>query len=235
MCYATKMNDSHNVLIFDFDSTLVAVESLDELSKIVLDGAIDKDERVRTIRQITDAGMAGEIGFEESLSKRFAQIKPHQSDIQQLVEKLLDSVSVSVWKYESFLKQNADDIWIVSGGFKDFIDPVAIYFGISPDHVIANQMVWGEDGYAVGYDTSLPLAHDNGKVAAIKALNFSSDVDVVMVGDGMTDYAVYEARLAGKFIAYTENVRREAVAERSDFEVSDFGELLRILGYDPSN
>lgn len=49
MCYATKMNDSHNVLIFDFDSTLVAVESLDELSKIVLDGAIDKDERVRTI------------------------------------------------------------------------------------------------------------------------------------------------------------------------------------------
>lgn len=60
----------HNFnLIFDFDSTMVCLETLDELAKIVLAGAPDAAERTAKIAAITERGMNGEIGFEQSLSE----------------------------------------------------------------------------------------------------------------------------------------------------------------------
>lgn len=220
---------SQPVIIFDFDSTLVKLESLDELAALVLADAPDGAERVKNIQEITHAGMVGEIGFEESLSRRFAQIQPHKSDVERMVKMLHESISDSVQTNLYYLHEHADDIWIISGGFKDFIDPVATYLGISPDHVIANQMVWDSTDCAVGYDQSSPLAHDNSKVTAIAALGLPTDREIVMVGDGMTDYAVYEAGLATKFVAYTENVRRDAVVQRADYEARSFDDLLQYL------
>ena len=56
-------------LVFDFDSTFTQVEGLDELADIALAGRPDAAERVAQIRALTDQGMAGEIGFQESLTQ----------------------------------------------------------------------------------------------------------------------------------------------------------------------
>jgi D-3-phosphoglycerate dehydrogenase len=55
-------------LVFDFDSTFTQVEGLDELAAIALTGQPDQATRVAAIKALTDQGMAGEIGFQESLS-----------------------------------------------------------------------------------------------------------------------------------------------------------------------
>ena len=57
-------------LIFDFDSTIVAIEGLDELARLAL---ADDPQRTRTmeaIEAITRDGMTGAIGIDESLRRR---------------------------------------------------------------------------------------------------------------------------------------------------------------------
>ena len=61
-------------LIFDFDSTIVAIEGLDELARLAL---ADDPQRVRTmeaIEAITRDGMTGAIGIDESLRRRLAML-----------------------------------------------------------------------------------------------------------------------------------------------------------------
>ena len=54
-------------LFFDFDSTIVSVEGIDELAQIALANAPDRAARVAAIHAITNAGMEGAIPIDESL------------------------------------------------------------------------------------------------------------------------------------------------------------------------
>lgn len=225
------MNNSRpdsTIFLFDFDSTFVTVEALDELANIALAEAPDRAQRVAAIAEITADGMAGLIGFDESLAQRFAQISPSKAHFDALVSLLKSSVSPSFAANKAFFKENAENIYIVSGGFKDFIVPVVAEFGIGPSHVLANEFTWNSDGQTItGYDTSNPLAHNGGKIKAIQALNLSKNAHKIMVGDGMTDYAVRGVGLVDEFIAYTETVARKPVIEVADRVVDSLNSILQ--------
>ena len=72
-------------LVFDFDSTFTQVEGLDELADIALAGRSDAAERVAQIRALTDQGMAGEIGFQESLARRLALLGANERHLAPLI------------------------------------------------------------------------------------------------------------------------------------------------------
>jgi len=214
-------------LVFDFDSTFTQVEGLDELAVIALTGQPDQATRVAAIKALTDQGMAGEIGFQESLSKRLALLGAHQRHLGPLVKELQGKVSESIRRNGDFFRQHADRIYVVSSGFREFIEPVVAKFGILPDHVLANTFTFDEAGTITGCDPANVLSRDGGKIQQLKDLQL--DGPVYVLGDGYTDYQIREAGLAKRFYAYTENVSRPSVVAQADEVLPTFDEFLYQL------
>jgi D-3-phosphoglycerate dehydrogenase len=207
-------------IIIDFDSTFTKVEALDELAKFK---SSTSNNLFTQIKSITDAAMDGSLSFAKALQQRVEALDISVADITQLVELLKTSISNSITRNKIFFLQNAKNIWIVSGGFKEYITPVVADFGITDERVIANTFIFANNK-VIGFDTSNPLCMDAGKVIAIKNLNFNDTV--MVIGDGYTDYEIKVAGLASKFYCFTENVYRQNVAVNADSVISDFNEFI---------
>lgn len=215
-------------IVIDFDSTFTKVEGLDELARISMEGQLDAAETVAKIREITDKGMAGEYSFSKSLIERVSLLKANKTHIEKLVEFLKGKISESFQRNKTFISEYAGQIYIVSSGFRDFIVPVVEELGIHESHVYANQFTYDEKGNINGFDHSVVLSQDSGKVILLRELNLEGEVYVI--GDGYTDYELKEAGLANKFFAFTENVERVKVTEKADHIVPSLDEFLYING-----
>lgn len=211
-------------LVLDFDSTLVRVEALDELARIALRDVDGREERLKQIEELTRQGMEGRIGFGESLERRLGLFAAGQAQVNELIELLKREVTASMAANRGWIREQAERIYVVSGGFREYIVPVAREFGISAEHVLANTFTRDEMGKVTGCDRSNPLAHDDGKVRALKALRLEGKV--VMVGDGYSDLVAREQGVADKFVAFIENVDRPAVALRADLVAKSFDEVI---------
>jgi D-3-phosphoglycerate dehydrogenase / 2-oxoglutarate reductase len=212
--------------IIDFDSTFTKVEGLDELANIALKGQPNRKEVVEQIRNITEQGMNGEIGFSEALSRRIALLKANRNHLDELVGFLHTKVSDSFTRNEKFLTDYADNILIVSGGFKEFIVPIVMTLGLKPENVYANTFVYDDEGNITGVDESNVLAHSKGKVKLLQQLNLEGDV--YAIGDGYTDFELRSSGLATQFFAFTENVEREKVTAEADHVVPSLDEFLYL-------
>lgn len=217
------------IVIFDFDSTVVTIETLDELAAICLQGMPDADLRHAKIAEITRQGMLGEIGFAKSLALRVNMFAPTKEDVASAKRLALKRISPSFESHKEVIRRESARIWIVSGGFRELILPVATYFGIAPEHILANEFKWSDNKTkVVGYDEDNALAQDGGKVRAINEAGLP-DGSRFMVGDGMTDAAVKQSRAADEFIAYTETVRREPVVKEADFVAASFQDVMQYV------
>jgi len=214
-------------LVFDFDSTFTQVEGLDELAAIALQGQPGQAAAVAQIRALTDQGMAGEIGLQESLSRRLALLGAHKKHLAPLVARLQTKVSESIRRNGDFFRQHADRIYVVSSGFREFIEPVVAEFGITPAHVLANTFTFDAAGNITGCDPANVLSRDGGKIRQLVLLDL--DGPVYVLGDGYTDYQIREAGLAHRFYAYTENVTRPRVVAQADEVLPTFDEFLYQL------
>lgn len=221
---ATATINAPILYVIDFDSTFTKVEGLDELASIALSGQSNQSSIVAQIRDLTDMGMNGEISFSEGLRKRIELLSANKSHIQTLVEYLRTQVSNSFLRNRQFLSEHAENIYIVSSGFKEFIVPVAAELGILPDHVLANEFRFDQEGNIIGIDESNPLASDGGKIKALQSLQ--PEGEVYAIGDGYTDYELRQSGLASRFYAFTENVRREKVVAVADYVVASLDEFL---------
>ncbi len=214
--------------VIDFDSTFIQSESLEELAKLVLKGKKNGRAVMEEIGSITAAGMNGTMPFEESLRKRMDIIRPSRAQVARLAAILKKKVTPSVRRNRAFFKKNSDEIYIISGGFTEFVVPVVEQYGIRSDHVIANSLKFDKSGRYAGYDTRNPLAGGGGKAVAVAALRLRGPV--VILGDGYTDYEIKAKNPSWQFVAFTENVRRQSVVERADAVAPSFDEVLYRLG-----
>jgi D-3-phosphoglycerate dehydrogenase / 2-oxoglutarate reductase len=219
----TKPTDEITILI-DFDSTFTKVEGLDVLGSISLATRPDRDAVLTEIKTITDRGMAGEIFLPESLAQRLKLLHAHRDHLPALIERLGEQVSDSFKRNHEFLTENADKIYIISSGFREFIVPVVTAWGLREDHVFANTFVMDEAGNIVGCDTTNPLAGDKGKVRVVESLHLPGEV--LVIGDGYTDYEIRQAGAASRFYAFTENVARPAVIAVADHVAPSLDEFL---------
>ena len=210
--------------IIDFDSTFVTVESLDELAKIAREHSPNKEELFKEIETITKAGMAGIIDFPSSLAKRLALFQPSTDDINGVVAFLKEHITPSVKRNKTFFKEYSNRIYIISGGFRDYIVPIVKDFGISDDHVLANTFIYNAHGTITGCDPDNLLAQSNGKVRAVTSLNLKGPICVI--GDGITDYQIKEQGKADTFFAFTENISRKGVIAKGDLKIKSFDEIL---------
>ena len=212
--------------IIDFDSTFTQVEALDILGEISLSNDPDREEKLQAIKDITDKGMDGSITFRESLEQRLEILKANKSQISDLIAALKKRVSKSFDRNKEFLLENAEDIYIISNGFKDFIIPIVADFGILKENVFANEFVYDEHGNIVDFNRENPLSKNNGKAETIRRVNLEGDIYVI--GDGYTDYEIKASGLANKFYAFTENVSRARVMKEADHIAPSLDEILYI-------
>ena len=212
--------------VIDFDSTFTKVEALDELAKISLDGHPEKADRVQKIKEITDLGMDGSLSVKDSLHRRIELLQANRDHLQKLVDQLQNEVSESFKRNREFISNYKDNIYIISNGFRDFIEPVVTPFGISPDHILANTFLYDDAGNITGFDPENVLTGNNGKAEQLRKLELEGDVYVL--GDGYTDYEIKAAGMANKFYAFTENIRRDAIINKADHEAPNLDEFLFV-------
>ncbi|NMC61893.1 MAG: HAD-IB family phosphatase, partial [SAR324 cluster bacterium] len=132
--------------IIDFDSTLIQVESLDILAEIALRNCSDREKRLSEVREITASGMEGGLSFSESLKRRIALLEIKRSDIDELVDVLKKEITPSFLEHKNFLQTHADDIYIVTGGFVEYVSPVVELLGLKATNVRANVFQFNEQG-----------------------------------------------------------------------------------------
>jgi D-3-phosphoglycerate dehydrogenase len=207
--------------LLDFDSTLVAAETLDVLADIALAGAPDRGARTAAVRGLTERAMAGALPFSEALGERLALLDARREHLPALVEALRAAVTPSARRCTAFLAR--PEVRVVSGGLEEVIAPVLAPLGVSADRIHANRLVFDDGGRATGVDPASPLAHDGGKIAVARSLGG----ELVMVGDGWTDLEVWTAGAAARFYAYTEVVARAAVLAKAELRAESLEDLLR--------
>jgi D-3-phosphoglycerate dehydrogenase len=216
----------NKTLIIDFDSTFIQVEAVDELAAIALHNNLDGDNIVEHIKQITAQGMDGTIKLSDSIANRLNLLQANKQHIEQLISQLQNKVSASFRWNAEFLRNFADNIYIVSSGFKEYILPIVSQFGIEPEHVYANTFNFDNVGNIIGFDRNNLLCQDYGKVNVVKNLNLIGDIWVI--GDGITDYEIRQAGVATKFFAFMENISRPNVVAKADYAINNFDEFLSI-------
>jgi D-3-phosphoglycerate dehydrogenase len=222
------MNPNKRNYIFDFDSTLTRVEALDVLAEITLTNNPKKEAIIQEIIDITNLGIDGEISFTESLEKRIQLLSANKADLSSLVTALKKQVSKSIASNRAFFEDFAEDIYVISCGFKEFIDPIVKEYNIPSERVFANTFEFAEDGAIIGFDAENVLSQHNGKIQCLKDMNLEGEIQVI--GDGYSDYVTREAGVADKFFAYTENVSRAKTTENADHIAPNLDEFLYING-----
>src|ERR1700749_1262194 len=212
--------------IIDFDSTFTQVEALDELARISLRKHPDREHIYQQIEDFTNAAMEGKIPFSESLEGRVKLLQANRDHLKQLVTHLKKKVSTSFLRNSNFFKLHQDNVYIVSGGFKEFITPVVTDCFIKKENIYANTFVFDENDNIIGYDRENPLSQEGGKVKLLKQMNLPGEI--FGIGDGYSDFQLKESGLIKKLFAFTENIERKSVAEKADHITPSFDEFLFI-------
>ncbi len=210
--------------VFDFDSTLVQVESLPELARISLRHHPERVERLREVERITELTANGKMSMAEGIALRIELASAHQKHVDSLIRVLKRSLTPSVKRNRLFFKNYRSQIYVLSNGFQEFIAPVTLTLGLNSHHVFANSLILDDRGYVVGFDSRNPLVHQDGKARVLRSVQL--DGEIFVIGDGFSDVQIKEAGLATRFYAFTENVRRESVVDQADHVLPSLDELL---------
>lgn len=196
---------SFDRICFDFDSTLSRIEGIDELA-----GRVGLGEEMA---KLTDAAMNGEVPLEAIYGHRLELIKPDSQAINWLAGLYLEEIVEGVKDVFSSLLAAEKEVFIVSGGLRQAILPMAKFLNLQENHVHAVDVIFDKDGNYHDFDRTSPLAKAGGKAEICRRIS-KPEQRMVMIGDGKTDL---EAKQAGAyFIGFGGVVERSIVREQAD-------------------
>ena len=208
---------NRRLFAFDMDSTLIQGEVIDELARLA--GVGD------SVARITEAAMRGELGFDESFTRRVALLKGLPA---HRVHSLLDTIPLAegaerLIRTLQFLGYKTA---ILSGGFDFFARHLQKRLSI--DYVFSNQLEIA-DGLVTGRVLP-PIVNAERKAALLTEIAQRENISleqVVAVGDGANDIPMLN--LAGMGIAYR---AKPIVREKADQSISCLGldGLLYLIG-----
>ena len=209
-------------LFLDCDSTLCAIEGVDELA--ALRGA----ETEQKVIDLTNQAMDGKIAISDIFGARLDLIQPTRKMCEAVGEIYIQRLSDGVEEGLSLLRNNGWEPIIISGGFTQVIEPVAQKLGITTIHAV-NLYFYPEGNY-LGYEQEAPTARNGGKPEIIQEhlSTYPSDVSV-MVGDGISDLETKE--MVTLFVGYGGVVAREAVIKGSEAFIYSFKDLSLTLDH----
>jgi phosphoserine phosphatase len=190
-------------VVFDCDSTLVAVEGIDELS-----GPFREQ-----IQALTEAAMDGSVPLQEVYGRRLHIIQPTRAQVDAVGAQYVRTLVPHARETVAALRWLGKTVRILSGGLRPAVLAVGRELGLRDDEVAGVDIHFHADGAYAGFDNASPLARSNGKAQVMTAWNLPRPA--LLVGDGATDR---EARPAvDAFAAYMGVAWRAPVADGADF------------------
>lgn len=207
------------LLIADMDSTIIAVECIDELADFI--GV------KREVAQITEAAMRGELDFDQALAQRVALLKDMPVETLERCFQERVRFNPGAKALVQTMRANGAYCALVSGGFTFFTSRVAESLGFHLNR--ANEL-----GVVSGKLTGKVVPPISNAATKLETLNqlmneLGLEKDVTLaVGDGANDIPMMEA--AGLSIAYHGKPKAQDAATFT-INHGDLSALLYIQGY----
>ncbi len=179
------------LVAMDMDSTLLAIESIDEIA--------DMQGIKAQVAEITQRTMLGEIVFAESLRQRTALLKDLDQDALQYVYDHRVRLSPGAEKMLQRMKSAGLKTMVISGGFTFFTE--RIKSRLSLDYAAANTLDI-QDGKLTGKVLG-EIIGAHGKAEVLNKVREELGLkreQLIAIGDGANDVGMMEA--AGVSIAY---------------------------------
>jgi phosphoserine phosphatase len=209
-------------ICFDVDSTFCQDESIDELAEFLGCGDV--------VRELTAKAMGGNVLFQDALKARLDAMGPSRADVERFLVEHPHVLSDGIQELLNVLAARGVKVFLVSGGFRQIIEPLAEQLGIPKAHVFANNLLFEREGGYAGFDPEEFTSRSGGKREAVRHIRKAFGMErVAMIGDGATDAEARGDDGAELFIGYGGTVFREGVAERADWYVMKIDEITSVL------
>ncbi len=208
------------LVIFDCDSTLSAIEGIDELARV------RGPQVFAEVEAMTNAAMEGKIAVQDVFARRLAIIQPRREDVAAVGRQYVERIEPSARDTIAQLKATGWTPIILSGGFRQIIEPLAAYLGVN--RIEAVDLYFKADGGYAGYDEGYPTTRSGGKPERILELKREfSPARTAMVGDGVSDLeAKPVVDLFVGFGRYTERAKVKAGAHAFIHSLAELPALL---------
>lgn len=221
VAFAMQSLVESDCVCFDVDSTVINEEGID-----VLADYLGKGEEVAAL---TKQAMEGGMKFQDALAARLDLLQPSKESIEACLRDSPLELTAGVQEFIHQLQDRGKDVYLVSGGFRIMIEPVAEVLGIDPIHnVVANTILFDDQGNYRDFDVNEPTSQDMGKPKALHMIQESRGYQkMIMIGDGATDAQAKPPATA--FIGFGGVAVREKVKTTADWFVTDFADLTKII------
>ena len=208
------------LILFDCDSTLSAIEGIDELARA------RGPQVFAEIEAMTTAAMEGKISVEDIFARRLAIIKPRRADVAAVGRLYVERVEPTARATVAQLKAAGWTPVILSGGFHQAIEPLAAHLGIA--RLEAVDLYFDAAGEYSGYAANYPTTRSGGKPALIAALKSElAPSRTVMVGDGVSDLEAKPA--VDLFVGFGRYFERSKVKAEARAYIHSLAELPALL------
>lgn len=214
---AKQLWKTSRAVCFDVDSTVVTEEGIDVLAEFCGAGP--------AVAEWTKKAMGGSVPFHVALEARLNLIKPSQEQVASCLKKHPLVFTPGMRDLMSALKTKGKTVYLVSGGFRQMIHPIAEELDIPFERVFANNILFNTNGSYAGFDVNEPTSRAGGKAVVVEGLKKSGLSPVIMVGDGATDM---EAN-ADAFVGFGGIVVRENVKNGADWFAMSTKEMIEEL------
>ena len=211
---------SYDLIFFDCDSTLSAIEGIDELARFK-----GKEWRVSVL---TQKAMDGELDLGDVYGKRLQAIRPTRGQLKAIEERYWETMVPDAQAVIDALKYLGKQIFIISGGLAEPVRGFGMRLGVPAEHIRAVQLEYNElsGNWWRYYEPSEqasqayldfddgPLTISSGKPAIIRELMHEQKGRVMMIGDGTSDLATRP--VVDLFVGFGGVVVRQSVKEKAD-------------------
>ncbi|MBK8976680.1 MAG: HAD-IB family phosphatase [Planctomycetes bacterium] len=187
---------------FDCDSTLSAIEGIDELAARRTPDVRDE------IRALTARAMDGGATLEEVYATRLNRIAPTWAECKAVGVQYVDRLVPDAVEVAAALRFLGKTLGMISGGLIPCVEPLARHLGLHGTHLLAVPVQFDPDGGYAGFDESNLLTRTRGKPTLLSRRP-DDERPMALVGDGSTDLAAQD--VVDRFVGFGGVVARPAV------------------------
>ena len=109
--------------------------------------------------------MGGSVPFHEALEARLAIITPSHNEIVQCIKNHPLKLTSGIKELVNILHMKEVHVYLVSGGFRQMINPIADVLGISHKKIYANNILFKNDAAMLDL---IPMSQPQGLVEKLK-------------------------------------------------------------------
>ena len=221
MSFEDMTSQYDKIIIFDCDSTLSSIEGVDELARAA------GEKATQEIEKMTAEAMEGKITLESIFARRLEIIQPSASNVSKVGQLYIDTVEPFAKQVIATLKNQGWTPIILSGGYRQAIEPLADYLGV--EQIEAVDLYFNEDGSYQDFDRDYPSTRNGGKPEVVKSLREKySPSKIVAIGDGVSD--LESKPVIDIFIGFGRYAVREKVKQEADYFITNLQEVVSLIG-----